>query len=41
MTTTLRVEHLARVEGHGGVTITMNGDQVSHVWLDIFEGSRL
>lgn len=41
MTTTLRVDHLARVEGHGGVTITMNGDQVSHVWLDIFEGSRL
>jgi sulfhydrogenase subunit alpha len=41
MTSTLRVDHLARVEGHGGVTITMNGDQVSHVWLDIFEGSRL
>jgi sulfhydrogenase subunit alpha len=40
-TSTLRIEHLARVEGHGGVTITMNGDQVSHVWLDIFEGSRL
>jgi sulfhydrogenase subunit alpha len=41
MTSTIRVDHLARVEGHGGVTITMNGDHVSHVWLDIFEGSRL
>lgn len=40
-TTTLRVEHLARVEGHGGITITMIGDRVSHVWMDIFEGSRL
>jgi sulfhydrogenase subunit alpha len=40
-TSTLRIEHLARVEGHGGITITMKGDQVLHVWLDIFEGSRL
>jgi len=39
--TTLRVEHLARVEGHGGITITMNGDNVGRVWMDIFEGSRL
>jgi sulfhydrogenase subunit alpha len=41
MSATLRIEHLARVEGHGGITITMNGDEVSHVWMDIFEGSRL
>jgi len=41
MSKTIRVEHLARVEGHGGITVEMDGDEVSKVQFDIFEGARL
>jgi sulfhydrogenase subunit alpha len=41
MSTTIRVEHLARVEGHGGITVEMDGGAVTAVRFDLFEGARL
>ncbi|HYK91385.1 MAG TPA: Ni/Fe hydrogenase subunit alpha [Acidobacteriota bacterium] len=41
MTRTITVDHLARVEGHGGITVVLDGNQVSEVQFDIFEGIRL
>ena len=42
MSTKIQVEHLARVEGHGGITVELNGDgAVSAFRFDIFEGARL
>lgn len=41
MTRTIRVEHLARVEGHGGITVELDGARVHVIRFDIFEGSRL
>ena len=41
MTRTIRVEHLARVEGHGGITVTLDGERVESVHFDVFEGARL
>lgn len=41
MSTTIRVEHLARVEGHGGITVELDGDAVRDVRFDVFEGARL
>ena len=41
MTRTISVDHLARVEGHGGVTVVLEGNEVSRVDFDIFEGIRL
>ena len=38
---TVVIEHLARVEGHGGITVEWDGDQVGSVRFDVFEGSRL
>jgi sulfhydrogenase subunit alpha len=38
---TIRVEHLARVEGHGGITVGLNGEQIEDVHFDVFEGIRL
>jgi sulfhydrogenase subunit alpha len=35
------IEHLARVEGHGGITVEMEGDAVTNVRFDVFEGPRL
>ena len=35
------IEHLARVEGHGGITVELEGDAVTNVRFDVFEGSRL
>jgi len=35
------IEHLARVEGHGGITVEMEGDSVGSVRFDVFEGARL
>jgi sulfhydrogenase subunit alpha len=35
------IDHLVRVEGHGGITVEMDGDTVSDVRFDIFEGARL
>jgi sulfhydrogenase subunit alpha len=41
MTRTIMVEHLARIEGHAGITVTLDGDQVEQVQFDVFEGIRL
>jgi sulfhydrogenase subunit alpha len=41
MTKTIQVNHLARVEGHGGVTVEMDGQSIAAVRFDIFEGARL
>ncbi len=41
MTRSIRVEHLARVEGHGGITVTLEGARVESVRFDVFEGARL
>jgi sulfhydrogenase subunit alpha len=38
---TIKVEHLARVEGHGGITVELDGNKVSSVRFDLFEGVRL
>lgn len=38
---TIRVEHLARVEGHGGITVELDGGSIHRVVFDIFEGIRL
>jgi len=35
------IDHLARVEGHGGITVELEGDTVSNVQFDVFEGARL
>jgi sulfhydrogenase subunit alpha len=41
MSGTIVIEHLARVEGHGGITVELEGDAVSNVRFDVFEGARL
>ena len=38
---TVVIEHLARVEGHGGITVELEGDTVANVRFDVFEGARL
>jgi sulfhydrogenase subunit alpha len=35
------IEHLARVEGHGGITVELEGGTVGKVHFDVFEGARL
>lgn len=37
----LNVEALARVEGDGGITVTLDGNKVKSVTMDIHEGPRL
>jgi len=37
----LNVEALARVEGDGGITVTLDGKKVKNVTLDVHEGPRL
>ena len=39
-TRTIRVDHLARVEGEGGLVLKVRGDRVEDVRLDIFEPPR-
>lgn len=38
---TVIIEHLARVEGHGGITVELEGNTVGSVRFDVFEGARL
>lgn len=38
---TIRIEHLARVEGHGGITVELDGSSVKRVEFEIFESLRL
>ncbi len=41
MTRTITIDHLSRVEGHGGIQILLDGEEVRAVDFDIFEGIRL
>jgi len=41
MSRTIRIEHLGRVEGHGGITVELDGDALREVRFDVFEGLRL
>jgi len=41
MTRTISVDHLTRVEGHGGVAVFLDGKKITKVELNIFEGIRL
>ncbi len=41
MTRTITVDHITRVEGHGGITVSLEGDRINEVRLDVFEGIRL
>jgi sulfhydrogenase subunit alpha len=41
MTRTITVDHLARIEGHAGITVTIEGEHVHSVQFDVFEGIRL
>ncbi len=41
MTRTITIDHLARVEGHGGIQVFLDGDEVRTVDFDVFEGIRL
>ncbi len=41
MTRTINVDHLARVEGHGGITVELDGYEVRRVDFEVFEGIRL
>jgi sulfhydrogenase subunit alpha len=38
---TITVEHLARVEGHGGITVELDDHRIAGVRFDVFEGIRL
>jgi sulfhydrogenase subunit alpha len=41
MTRTISVDHLTRVEGHGGITVVLEGNEIRKVDFDVFEGIRL
>jgi sulfhydrogenase subunit alpha len=41
MTRTIAVNHLARVEGHGGIKVVLDGGTIERLEFDIFEGLRL
>jgi sulfhydrogenase subunit alpha len=41
MTRTIEVKHLARVEGHGGIKVVLDGKMVKKLEFDVFEGLRL
>jgi sulfhydrogenase subunit alpha len=41
VTRTIRIDHLARVEGHGGITVELDRDTVHRVEFNVFEGLRL
>ena len=38
---TIKVNHLTRVEGDGGITVEFDGNELTKVNVDIFEGPRL
>ena len=37
---TIKVDHLYRVEGHGGIRVEVDGKKLLDVKMEIFEGSR-
>ncbi len=40
MVKTLKIDELTRVEGHGGITVIIEGEKVKDVKMNIFEGPR-
>jgi sulfhydrogenase subunit alpha len=41
MSRTIKLEHLARVEGHGGIYVELDGDEVTSARFEVYEGLRL
>ena len=41
MTRTITVDHLARIEGHAGIKVVLDGPKIDRVEFDVFEGIRL
>lgn len=41
MTRTITIDHLARIEGHAGINVVLDGKRVERVEFDVFEGIRL
>ena len=41
MNRTIVVEHLARIEGHAGITVVLGGSRIERVEFDVDEGIRL
>jgi sulfhydrogenase subunit alpha len=39
--TTLTIEHVARIEGHGTITVDVEGGQVKDIRMDVIEPARL
>jgi sulfhydrogenase subunit alpha len=40
MNKSIVIDHLCRVEGHGGITINIKDEKIEQINVDIFEGSR-
>ncbi|MDZ7295161.1 MAG: Ni/Fe hydrogenase subunit alpha [candidate division KSB1 bacterium] len=40
MTTSIVVDHLCRIEGHGGITVEVKNGKATRVQMDILEGTR-
>ncbi len=40
MNKSIVIDHLCRVEGHGGITVRIKDDKVADINMDIFEGPR-
>ena len=38
---TIKTDKIARVEGNGSIEVELDGNQVNHVKVNIFEGPRL
>ncbi|MCD6513815.1 MAG: Ni/Fe hydrogenase subunit alpha [Candidatus Odinarchaeota archaeon] len=41
MTRTIKISQIARVEGHGGITVVIDKNKVKDVQVEIYEGPRL
>jgi sulfhydrogenase subunit alpha len=41
MSRTITVNHLARIEGHGGITVVLDGDEIQRVEMNVLEGIRV
>jgi sulfhydrogenase subunit alpha len=41
MTRTITIDHLARIEGHAGITVVLDGAHIERVECNVFEGIRL
>lgn len=41
MTRTITIDHVARIEGHAGITVVLDGSHIESVECDVLEGIRL